>query len=62
MQPNKKLITIGDNIEKIKLLLKELVLHPRINAIKWSSITRQTSNIRIGYPGQHLASLILPAI
>lgn len=58
MQPNKKFITIGDNLEKIKQLLSELVLQPRLNAIKWSAITRQTPNIKIGYPGQHLASLI----
>lgn len=58
MQPDKKLIKIDDNIEKIKKLLEELVLQPRINAIKWSIITKQTPNIKIGYPGQHLASLI----
>lgn len=58
MQPNKHLITIGDNEQKIKELLSELVLLPRINALKWSKITRQTPNIKIGYPGQHLASLI----
>lgn len=58
MQPNKKFITIGDNKNKIKELLSELVLQPRLNAIKWSSITKQTPNIKIGYPGQHLASLI----
>ncbi len=58
MQPNKKFITIGDNLNKIKQLLDELVLQPRLNAIKWSAITKQTPNIKIGYPGQHLASLI----
>lgn len=58
MLPNKKFITIGDNINKIKQLLSELVLQPRLNAIKWSAITKQTPNIKIGYPGQHLASLI----
>ncbi len=58
MQPNKKFITIDNNINKIKSLLSELVLQPRLNAIKWSSITKQTPNIKIGYPGQHLASLI----
>lgn len=58
MQPNKKFITIGDNLDKIQRLLSELVLQPRINAIKWSVITKQTPNIKIGYPGQHLASLI----
>lgn len=58
MQPNQKLITIQGNEDKIKELLYELVLLPRINAIKWSKITRQTPNIKVGYPGQHLASLI----
>lgn len=58
MQPNQKLITIADNLNKIKQLLEELVLQPRLNAIKWSAITKQSPNIRIGYPGQHLASLI----
>lgn len=58
MQPNKKLITITDNLNKIKQLLSELVLQPRINALRWSGITKQTPNIKIGYPGQHLASLI----
>ncbi len=58
MQPNNKLITISDNLKQIEQLLTELVLQPRINAIKWSAITKQTPNIKIGYPGQHLASLI----
>lgn len=58
MQPNIKLVTILDNEKKIKELLEELVLQPRLNALKWSAITKQTPNIKIGYPGQHLASLI----
>src|SRR3990167_875674 len=58
MQPNRKFITIENNLIKIKQLLNELVLQPRINDIKWSKITKQTPNIKIGYPGQHLASLI----
>lgn len=56
--PNKNLITIKNNIELIKDLLTDLVLLPRIKAIKWSNITKQTPNMKIGYPGQHLASLI----
>jgi len=58
MQPDKRKITIGDNLAKIEELLAELVLIPRINLIRWSSLTKQTPNIRIGYPGQHLASLV----
>lgn len=58
MQPNLNLITIDNNINLIKELLQELILEPRINALKWSEITHQTPNLKIGYPGQHLASLI----
>lgn len=58
MQPDKKLIKIGDNENRIKLLLKELVLLPRVKALDWSKITKQTPNMKIGYPGQHLASLV----
>ncbi|KKQ23028.1 MAG: MamI restriction endonuclease [Candidatus Wolfebacteria bacterium GW2011_GWC1_37_10] len=47
-----------DNERLIKQLIDELVLQPRLNAIEWSKITKQTPNIKIGYPGQHLASLI----
>lgn len=57
-KPDKKFITILDNERLIKQLIDELVLQPRINAIEWSKITKQTPNIKIGYPGQHLASLI----
>ena len=31
---------------------------PRIAALHWSKVTKQTPNIKIGYPGQHLCSLI----
>lgn len=58
MQPNLNLITINNNISLIEEFLTELVLEPRINALKWSKITHQTPNLKIGYPGQHLASLI----
>lgn len=58
MQPENKFIRIKNNLPRINQLFDELVLQPRINAIKWSKITKQTPNIKIGYPGQHLASLI----
>lgn len=58
MQPNSKDITINDNENLIKQLLEELVLFPRVKALSWSGITKQTPNMKIGYPGQHLASLI----
>jgi hypothetical protein len=56
--PQQQYIKIGDNENRIKLLLKELVLEPRVKALDWSKITKQTPNMKIGYPGQHLASLI----
>lgn len=34
------------------------MLRPRRELIKWSRTTKQTPNVKIGYPGQHLASLI----
>ncbi|KQN34423.1 hypothetical protein ASE92_12555 [Pedobacter sp. Leaf41] len=58
MKPNPKLITIDDNKAKISILLKELVLDPRLKALGWSNVTKQTPNMKVGYPGQHLASLI----
>lgn len=58
MKPNPDHITIDDNLNKIVQLLDELVLTPRIKALEWSKLTKQTPNMKIGYPGQHLASLI----
>lgn len=58
MNPDSRFVTIKNNVDQIKLLLSELVLQPRLNALKWALITKQTPNIKIGYPGQHLASLI----
>jgi len=58
MTPKIELITIKDNQNKIKQLLEQLVLLPRLKALEWSHITKQTPNMKIGYPGQHLASLI----
>jgi predicted RNA-binding Zn-ribbon protein involved in translation (DUF1610 family) len=58
MIPKSEFITISDNQTKIISLLQELVLQPRLKALEWSKVTKQTPNIKIGYPGQHLASLI----
>lgn len=58
MIPAPEYITISNNIEKIERLLRELVLLPRLKALEWSNVTKQTPNMKIGYPGQHLASLI----
>lgn len=58
MKPDKKFIKIGNNENRIKLLLNELVLRPRVRALYWSKITKQTPNMKVGYPGQHLVSLV----
>lgn len=58
MKPKNEFLTISDNKNKIVKLLQELVLMPRLKALEWSKITKQTPNMKIGYPGQHLASLI----
>ena len=39
-------------------MLQELILRPRRDLAKWARVTKQTPNVKIGYPGQHLASLI----
>lgn len=51
-------IKISDNLKLIRELITDLIVKPRNSAIKWSKITNQTPNLKIGYPGQHLASLI----
>lgn len=59
MQPRKDLITISNNEELIIKFIKEMLLFPRKSIHEWSKVTNQTPNLKIGYPGQHLASLIL---
>ena len=56
--PKPEFLKIKDNEKQTLNLLDQLVLAPRINALEWSKVTKQTPNMKIGYPGQHLASLI----
>lgn len=58
MRPDPQHITLDNNIPRIKEMLISLVLRPRRDLIRWAEITKQTPNIRLGYPGQHLASLV----
>ena len=44
--------------EQIIKFIDELIIEPRKNCAKWSKVTDQTATLRIGYPGQHLASLV----
>ena len=58
MQPDKTLITIRNNERLIKGFILDMIITPGRLAHKWAAITNQTPNLKIGYPAQHLASLI----
>lgn len=58
MQPDESYITIHNNEALIKDFLHEVIYSQRAIMHRWSVITNQTPNLKIGYPGQHLASLI----
>lgn len=58
MKPDKKFITIKNNLSLIKSFIQSMIIAPRVYFHRWSNITNQTPNLKIGYPGQHLASLI----
>lgn len=58
MRPDPSMVTISDNTAKIKDFILNAILRPRAIMHKWSTITTQTPNVKIGYTGQHLASLI----
>lgn len=58
MMPESKFVTLTDTEAKIEELLRQTIVEPRIKLIEWSRYTKQTANIKIGYPGQHLASLV----
>jgi hypothetical protein len=44
--------------ELVKECLRDLYIEPRKNLYKWSQITQQTAQVRLAYPGEHLASVI----
>lgn len=58
MKPKTELITIGDNLTLIKKFVTQIIVNPRQDLRRWSEITNQTPAAKIGYIGQHLASLI----
>ena len=58
MTPNAEFITLHQNLQHIRQMLMELVLRPRRDLAKWARVTKQTPNVKIGYLGQHLASLV----
>ena len=49
---------IENNIELIKEFLDDVIVTPRNTLHKWAAITNQTPAVKLGYIGQHLASLI----
>lgn len=58
MIPDKSKISIDDNEQKIKAFIDDLIITPRKALLSWSDITNQTPAAKIGYLGQHLASLV----
>lgn len=58
MKPDAQRITLRDNIPHIHQMMMDLILRPRLQLKEWAEFTKQTPNIKIGYPGQHLASLV----
>lgn len=58
MIPQAQFLTIDKNLERIKEFIDEIIIAPKATLRKWSSITNQTPAVKLGYIGQHLASLI----
>jgi hypothetical protein len=44
--------------DQIVEFLCDMVIEPRRKILKWSRITKQTAHFKVGYSGQHLASLV----
>jgi hypothetical protein len=44
--------------DDIAQFINDMIIDPRRKAIKWSRITKQTAHLKVGYSGQHLASLV----
>ena len=57
-QPDFEYLTLNPSHDQIRELIQDLFVHPRVLLLKWSTRTNQTAQVRIAYPGQHLASLI----
>lgn len=45
----------SDDVEQ---LLHDLFVKPRVLMRRWAAVTQQTSQARLAYPGQHLASVV----
>ena len=58
MIPDISKVVIDDNLEKIKKFVSEVIISPKKTMKEWSLVTNQTPAVKLGYVGQHLASLI----
>lgn len=58
MTPDVSKITISDNLYRLEQFIANAIIAPRKIMKEWSLVTSQTPAVKIGYVGQHLASLI----
>ena len=58
MTPDITKITITDNLHRLEQFIANAIIAPRRVMKEWSLVTNQTPAVKIGYVGQHLASLI----
>ena len=49
---------IENSEDMVEKCLRELFIEPRKNLYRWSQITEQTLQVKLAYPGEHLASVI----
>lgn len=58
MKPDAQFTTITDNLKKVDQFINDIIIGPKHALLTWAKITNQTPAAKIGYIGQHLASLI----
>lgn len=58
MIPNSQFIKISDNLNLIRQFIDNIIIRPRRALMHWARVTNQTPAAKIGYIGQHLASLV----
>lgn len=58
MVPNSEYIKILNNLELLEEFIGDLIIFPKQILHKWAVITHQTPAVKLGYLGQHIASLI----
>lgn len=58
MKPKSEFLTIDTSAELLDNFIQEVMLTPRLKVVQWSKITKQSPGLKIGYPAQHIASLL----